>query len=105
MWELNQEHMATLDAQEGVHLGVYRKMRVQVWPRNCSTPVEVLTYQHTNETFSLPSKVYKEVIVTGAKEHVLPAVYVDFLERLGDNGYDGGRLWTAALRLTTSQTG
>eukprot|EP00922_Rhytidocystis_sp_ex-Travisia-forbesii_P030665 GHVS01045279.1.p1 GENE.GHVS01045279.1~~GHVS01045279.1.p1 ORF type:complete len:140 (-),score=21.14 GHVS01045279.1:668-1087(-) len=64
MWELKEEHMATLDAQEAVHEGVYRKMRVQVWPRESANPVEVLTYQHTEEKGLLPSKVYKEGLET-----------------------------------------
>jgi len=37
----------------------------------------------------VPSRRYKNVIVQGAKEHNLPAEYVEFLEQIKDNGYDG----------------
>jgi len=37
----------------------------------------------------LPSKVYKDVIVHGAKENGLPPKYVEFLEGIKDNGYNG----------------
>lgn len=36
-----------------------------------------------------PSKVYKDVIIRGAKENKLPPEYISFLENIPDNGYDG----------------
>jgi len=36
-----------------------------------------------------PSKMYKSVIVKGAKEHGLPQEYIDSLEYIQDNGEEG----------------
>ena len=36
-----------------------------------------------------PSTVYKRVIVRGAIENGLPEHYIQRLERIDDNGYDG----------------
>ena len=45
--------------------------------------------KNNQEEDKRPSGVYKDVIVRGAKEHNLPACYVDMLERVEDNGYRG----------------
>ena len=37
----------------------------------------------------LTSPQYKNVIITGAKETGLPKEYMDFLNGVKDNGYDG----------------
>ena len=62
-------------------------------------PVPCFAYQLTQATRSnsilkdgegqMPSKVYKNVILRGAKEHQLPSHYITFLENIQDNGYDG----------------
>ena len=36
----------------------------------------------------VPSKVYKNVIIQGAKQNGLPADYISQLENIQDNGYD-----------------
>ena len=36
----------------------------------------------------VPSKVYKNVIIQGAKQNGLPEDYVTQLENIQDNGYD-----------------
>ena len=36
----------------------------------------------------VPSKVYKNVIIQGAKQNGLPADYINQLENIQDNGYD-----------------
>ena len=38
---------------------------------------------------SLPSPQYLAMVVGGAREHGLPAAYVDRLEGVGHNGYQG----------------
>ena len=44
---------------------------------------------HRREQRPLPSPHYLHVIVEGAREHRLPADYVDKLRRLEHNGYAG----------------
>ena len=36
----------------------------------------------------VPSKVYKNVIIQGAKQNGLPEDYINQLENIQDNGYD-----------------
>ena len=31
LWELDMEHLKTLDDQEGVHQGFYERIKVEVW--------------------------------------------------------------------------
>lgn len=88
--------MATLDNQEGVHQKVYRRITVDVQPMDGEEPgpvVKAFSYTLLPERCVAPDKrpsaVYKNVILTGAKEHRLPDAYVDKLKGVEDNGYDG----------------
>ena len=36
----------------------------------------------------VPSKIYKNVIIQGAKQNGLPEDYINQLENIQDNGYD-----------------
>ena len=45
-----------------------------------------------------PSQVYKEVIVRGAEEHLLPPDYIAKLRAVEDNGYRGEVSVTVDLR-------
>ena len=38
---------------------------------------------------TLPSVVYKDVIIRGAIEHNMPSDYIEKLKNIQDNGYDG----------------
>jgi len=99
LWELNQEHLQTLDQQEGVARDIYRRLTLTVEP--CSAvqhsqnadkyegAVKVVTYQMTPARIakmkeeglgdSRPSRAYKDVILKGAREHNLPQSYIDYL--------------------------
>ena len=37
---------------------------------------------------NIPSKIYKKVIIQGAKQNGLPKEYITYLENIPDNGYD-----------------
>ena len=86
LWELEQQHQATLDDQEGVGKGLYRRFSVRVDLLNRPEVVtrEAITYQVTDEHLTpegeeenRPSGVYKKVMVEGAREQKLPQDYVE----------------------------
>jgi hypothetical protein len=79
---------------------VYRRFDVMVVP--CGTDqggeggkVKCVSYQLLPERLEmegsarLPSKVYKDVIVRGARENNLPLEYIQKLDLITDNGYNG----------------
>lgn len=43
----------------------------------------------TDDEYSLPSAIYKTVIIRGAEEFQLPPSYIRQLKSLKDNGYNG----------------
>ena len=58
-----------------------------------STKLTCVSYQLLPENLvnakNLPSKVYKNVLLIGAKEHGMPGFYIEKLQNHPDNGYDG----------------
>jgi gamma-glutamylcyclotransferase len=86
-------------SQEGVGAGIYERLNLTVEVEGESVPC--FGYQLTSNTRNKsileegepqnqkPSKVYKDVIIRGAKENGLPPHYITFLESIPDNGYDG----------------
>lgn len=99
LWELDMEHMASLDEQEGVTSKVYFPKQVDVelidgTVKNCRV------YQLCDNAAAIdnicdlpenqkPSKVYLKTIILGARESKLPEDYMRFLESIPHNGYDG----------------
>ena len=83
LWELNMEHLATLDDQESVHRGIYERIRVNVKPKDSANEIQVFSYQVRTEKLDLdmdrckPSKVYKNVIIEGAIENGIESNYVE----------------------------
>ena len=47
-----------------------------------------LLEKHMENSTKVPSKIYKNVIIQGAKQNGLPAEYISKLENIQDNGYD-----------------
>ncbi|KAF0304795.1 Gamma-glutamylcyclotransferase [Amphibalanus amphitrite] len=90
IWELDEEHLKTLDEQEGVQQGIYRPVTV-----TAETPagerLRCRSYQLVTppERDRRPSAVYKDVIERGAAENQLPAEYRARLAAIEDNGYRG----------------
>jgi len=106
LWELDLDHLSTLDDQEGVCRNVYQRLMVSVLPitkddhendddfEDAAAVVEAFTYQLCSHRCNLaeeearPSSTYKQVIVRGAREHQLPDHYLAKLEAIQDNGDD-----------------
>ncbi|XP_023326928.1 gamma-glutamylcyclotransferase isoform X2 [Eurytemora carolleeae] len=89
LWELDQEHLETLDKQEGVPR-VYKRMEVRVELEDGRSEIAYTYYLvKPDEPDKRPSKVYLDVILTGAREHSLPSHYLARLEAIEHNGYEG----------------
>jgi len=97
LWELNLEDQESLDEQEGVSSGIYERISVtaEVEGKLVSCQAYKVTESRRENAIAthggalLPSAVYKNVIIRGAKENKLPNEYIQFLENIADNGYDG----------------
>lgn len=91
IWELDEKHQETLDRQEEVP-NVYKRITLQATNVENQSQVQCVSYQlldqHMTNSTHIPSKVYKGVIVRGAKQHHLPQEYVTQLEQIPDNGWD-----------------
>jgi cation transport regulator ChaC len=71
-----------LDRTEGVHVGVYRRVPVEVLVEG-EGRVAAFTYQSSMTTVGRkPSLRYLTLLLDGAREHGLPAEYVALLEGL-----------------------
>lgn len=93
LWLIDAAEGGPLDEQEGVFREppAYRRVTVEV-----TTPagdvVRCRSYQVVapDPKGFAPSPAYKQTILRGARALGLPAGYVADLERLVDNGYEGG---------------
>lgn len=90
IWTLNNQHLSTLDQQEGVSNGIYSPLEVSVETEN--GPVLCRTYKMNNFRPGLPSPQYKKVVCLGAEENGLPVEYLNKLYNIETNGYSGPSL-------------
>ena len=104
LWELDIEHMQTLDKQEGVPR-VYNRRTIQVLRSTSSVitlcdqvevedgaGVEAVTYVMVRPLVEdrRPSQLYHSVILEGAREHGLPSHYMETLRSIEHNGDSRG---------------
>ena len=70
---------------------VYKKSYVNVTLLDDESNLNCLVYERCNEKepLDLPSQAYKNVILYGAIEVGLPHEYIQFLEKIKTNDYDG----------------
>ncbi|XP_020487303.1 gamma-glutamylcyclotransferase a [Labrus bergylta] len=87
IWTLSDEHITTLDKQEGVSLGLYSPLEVSV--ETDKGLMLCRTYQMNNFHPSPPSPQYKEVVCLGAEQNGLPVEYMKKLEAIPTNNYSG----------------
>jgi len=85
LYEICNSDLDTLDRVEGG----YQRITVKV-QQPCGKMVEAVTYRSENLTNDpLPYKWYKELLLSGAREHNLPQDYIAYLEGFpvkSDNG-------------------
>lgn len=90
IWTMSNQHLSTLDKQEGVSHGIYSPLEVSVETEHGT--ILCRTYKMNNFQPGLPSPQYKKVVCLGAKENGLPAEYLNKLNDIETNGYDGPSL-------------
>lgn len=87
IWTLSNEHLTSLDSQEGVNLGMYSPLEVSV--ETDKGLILCRTYQMNNFHACPPSPQYKQVVCLGAEQNGLPEEYLKRLEVIQTNNYSG----------------
>lgn len=90
IWTMRNQHLSTLDNQEGVSHGIYSPLEVSV-ETECG-PVLCRTYKMNNFRPGLPSPQYKKVVCLGAEQNGIPEEYISKLNSIETNNYDGPSL-------------
>ncbi|XP_048418603.1 gamma-glutamylcyclotransferase a [Stegostoma tigrinum] len=99
IWQLESADRPSLDDQEGVKIGLYSPIQVNIQRENTGEEVLCWTYQMNNFHSALPSPLYKEVICTGAKQSGLPAEYIKKLDAIKTNNYNETNPFTSQIRM------
>ena len=80
LYEVDETHLASLDQHEGVPRS-YRRETILVFDDDAQER-EVFTYIANRTGRFAPSRMYLDLIVTGAREHKLPEAYVAAIEQV-----------------------
>lgn len=99
IWEIDNEHMSSLDDQEGVNQKIYFPIIVDIELSDGTFEQCRVYQQHATPEFCeniqdiphkrQPSEIYLKTIILGAKESDLPKFYQEFLQKIPHNGYSG----------------
>ena len=81
LWDLTEEHLASLDEYEGIAAGAYVRDRVTV--RFEERDVEAEVYIAVPRGYKKPSKKYMASLLRGAEAHGCPDEYVERLRGVG----------------------
>ncbi|KAM4706081.1 gamma-glutamylcyclotransferase [Rhinophrynus dorsalis] len=87
VWKMNISNLDSLDKQEGVHVGIYEPLEINV--HTAGGDLICRCYQMKNCVFGLTSPQYKQVICMGAKQNDLPRQYQKMLQEIETNNYSG----------------
>ena len=82
LYEIDGSDLRHIELTEGVPLGNYRRVEIEVQPLNdpMAAPVSACTFTSEVRDRSLrPSDRYMKLVIEGAVEHALPAQHVAFL--------------------------
>ncbi|XP_033207643.1 gamma-glutamylcyclotransferase-like isoform X2 [Belonocnema kinseyi] len=99
VWEIDNSNLPCLDKQEGVADNIYFPLKVSVKTpegqildcrsyQQCNNPEKHINLKLLPEERQ-PSPQYLNVILKGARENHLPTDYIQFLESISHNGYNG----------------
>jgi cation transport regulator ChaC len=81
LWRIELRDAARLDRSEGVHRGFYRRLAVRVQAEE--ERVDAFTYlSDLRRPGRKPSARYLGLLLAGARQHGLPAEWVEGLERI-----------------------
>ena len=87
VFETDKESLDVIDVKEGIALGVYRQLQVEVLVEE-KLISNVISYEVIKKGNYRPSKDYLDVILTGAVEHRLPGDYIEKLKVLKNPSYE-----------------
>ncbi|CAK9295777.1 unnamed protein product [Gordionus sp. m RMFG-2023] len=89
IWLIENEDKSKLDIQENINEGVYDILDIECDSKSGDKKYCCFAYVlKLKDECKTPSKLYKNVIINGAKEHKFPEYYIAFLNDLEDNGYE-----------------
>lgn len=75
VFEVNDEHLRTLDKYEGIDRGIYNKVELPV-RINDGEKVIAFVYCRKGQVVGVPSDQYRNVILKGADDCKLPSEYI-----------------------------
>jgi cation transport regulator ChaC len=82
LYQLTHADAERLDRTEGVHMGAYFRLAVEVWTPE-GAQLAAFTYRSKiSRPERKPSRRYLDLLLAGAREHGLPAEYVERLRGL-----------------------
>uniref|UniRef100_A0A8C5Q3I6 gamma-glutamylcyclotransferase n=1 Tax=Leptobrachium leishanense TaxID=445787 RepID=A0A8C5Q3I6_9ANUR len=87
VWKMGISSLNSLDLQEGVHLGIYEPIEINVQTEGGDLICRC--YQMNKCVYRATSPQYKQVLCMGAKQNNLPLQYQKMLEDLETNNYSG----------------
>ena len=91
VWEVTSEDISNLDRQEGVHLGKFKRIELDI--ETDDGTIHCCAYKMCPpqcDVKGIPSHTYLNVIVAGAKEINLPSDYIAMLEGMEHNSQKAG---------------
>ena len=86
VWLLTEPDVTALDIQEGVCMGIYRRIEIDVESVDKGTLHCISYAKPPDQPEGQPSHTYLEVIIAGAKEISLSPEYIRKLEYIEHNG-------------------
>ena len=80
LWDLDEDHVESLDRYEQIADDVYRRTEVIV--QASDGPCEAMMYVATDRRHRRPSRRYVRALLRGARAHDFPAHYISALEQV-----------------------
>ncbi|TMW50670.1 hypothetical protein DOY81_004238, partial [Sarcophaga bullata] len=101
LWKIDLKNLSDIDNQEGVHLGIYKNLSVNVKHLSSKEtiparvyvlvkqpPTDLQEFKPENVPFDRqPSKTYLQCLVKGAIETGIDASYIEWLKTIKHNGH------------------
>jgi gamma-glutamylcyclotransferase len=78
LWQSNEKDFVSLDKFEDVACGGYRRIEIEVFSKDSNLALKAITYEVVDKlSFDMrPVKAYESLVLSGAKESLLPEEYI-----------------------------
>jgi len=98
LYEIAPEDLDHLELTEGVRIGNYARVKIEVALLNSDDDLPAWTFVSEHRAEVAPSQRYMSLLIEGALEHGLPAHYVDWLRSIAAKPEDeASRQWRPVL--------